>query len=519
MPALSPFTPSKDQKAEIRDSSQRKKDLQKKRLIEKSDEKISGFGKRKRKVPVSLIESDHETDAIEKLRGGKRRKALPLTDERQNKSGTMSLKLLSKLNNLYPDREYEEDQKLDKNKNVIKKNLKESKKDLKVTKWKESFKPRRSIKIKTVESDAASSLPATKGIIAPQLTERELVFPIRKQMGCGARTFATTNRKGKKEDMPGQNNALININADLSVTRSTPRTQMAPRLFMGREIKSVSLVSKMASVEGMSENMVASGCSSQMLDKNKNIDVFGGSNVEASLPDNRALRTDPSCGKESSPAPKTIKLADKYVGIREYSVQDMIKDVLNCSMEETDPESEVYHIFPLKEINLEELLKLPSDSEVLKEKELDAKDLEIEQSRIDHNEEMKAVQKSIEKIKMRQKMRRLRFKENHLRRNLLQAELTKTQILETFNKHYEIIIEIKSGKVQTSRSKAFIKGGDERWGLNLIVYDGCFRDDHVTFILDLIDEKTSLTDVDKMLNSDFNWKVLLPEILIKVRLF
>ena len=113
----------------------------------------------------------------------------------------------------------------------------------------------------------------------------------------------------------------------------------------------------------------------------------------------------------------------------------------------------------------------------------------------------------------------MRFKENCLRRKLLKSELTKDQILETFNRHCELLVEIKSGKVYSARHEAFLKGGNVRWSLNMTVYDGCFRDQDIEMILNEIDKKLGLNDVERVLNSDYNWKVLLPEMLRKVCLF
>jgi len=125
-----------------------------------------------------------------------------------------------------------------------------------------------------VEGDGPGSLLATTGIIGPQLQgSEESVCTLRNQGGSGASTVTTTPRKLEKEelnlkleDTPEQGGALTDINANPTVTHSTPQTQKAGDMFRGREIDSVSPVSEMASAEGMSQNMVTSsvsGCSSQ----------------------------------------------------------------------------------------------------------------------------------------------------------------------------------------------------------------------------------------------------------------
>ena len=223
---------------------------------------------------------------------------------------------------------------------------------------------------------------------------------------------------------------------------------------------------------------------------------------------------------KEKPASTTNKTVLKFTGIREYRVKDMITDNVEAevisSRAEEETDDDVYHIIPLKEYDLESLLKGPTVSEVMKDKALDAVDAMIKERSADHILEMKAIDNRQSLERMRQKRRRMRFKENRLRLKLLQADLSKEQILKTFNRHCELLVEIKSGKVYSARHEAFLKGGNVRWSLNMTVYDGFFRDEDIEMILDEIDNKLGLKDVERMLNSDYNWKVLLPEMLIKV---
>ena len=79
------------------------------------------------------------------------------------------------------------------------------------------------------------------------------------------------------------------------------------------------------------------------------------------------------------------------------------------------------------------------------------------------------------------------------------------------------LMDVKNGVINSVRHKAFMKGGHGRWALNEWVFDNVVKEDHLELILDEIDKITDGGDsMQRILNSDYNWKVLLPEILIKV---
>ena len=215
------------------------------------------------------------------------------------------------------------------------------------------------------------------------------------------------------------------------------------------------------------------------------------------------------CKESSLSAPPQQKL-------RKLFVKDAIRDLENLEVVDSDLEVDVYHIIPLKEIDIDELLKVPSDAEVLKEKAFDDSDVQIKEATAKHNEEMKAVDDSMIRHKAKMKMRRKECVESRLRRIKMEEELTESQILTIFYKHSEYLKEIKHGKVECERHQAFMSGGLARWSLNLRVYDGCFSDDLIEVILNAIDKVTGLEPKERILNADYNWKVLLPEFLIKV---
>ena len=96
--------------------------------------------------------------------------------------------------------------------------------------------------------------------------------------------------------------------------------------------------------------------------------------------------------------------------------------------------------------------------------------------------------------------------------------ITESQILNSLQKHKQLLIGIKSGKVFAARHEAYNKGGEAHWLLNERVFDGMVKDEDLEFILDQIDNITGTDPMQKIVNSDYNFKVLLPTFLVQVSL-
>ena len=106
----------------------------------------------------------------------------------------------------------------------------------------------------------------------------------------------------------------------------------------------------------------------------------------------------------------TTKTVPKLPGIREYRVKDMVKDMKEDNIEdeaissraEEETDDDVYYIFPLKEYDLETLLQVPTVSEVMKEKALDAVDAKMKERSANHIREMKAIDnlQSLERMRV-----------------------------------------------------------------------------------------------------------------------
>ena len=82
-----------------------------------------------------------------------------------------------------------------------------------------------------------------------------------------------------------------------------------------------------------------------------------------------------------------------------------------------------------------------------------------------------------------------------------------------------MLIGVKSGLIFSGRHEAYNKGGEAHWLLNEKVFDGMVQDEDLEFILDQIDEITGATEsMQKIINSDYNFKVLFPTFLVQVSL-
>ena len=211
---------------------------------------------------------------------------------------------------------------------------------------------------------------------------------------------------------------------------------------------------------------------------------------------------------------KISKLDVKLTEVTAHVVKEMIKDKDDSAVVKA-VKCEVYHVISAKSVD--EILKLPSKSEERRNNQLDALDLEISESAAKAQLEEEASDASIKLLKERQQATEKRFEENGARRNRLHSELTESQILDIVGREKQFLIGVKSGVNHSWRHQAFNKGGHGRWALNEWVFDSLVREEHRELILDQIDNITDGGDyMQRVLNSDYNWKVLLPEILIKV---
>ena len=177
--------------------------------------------------------------------------------------------------------------------------------------------------------------------------------------------------------------------------------------------------------------------------------------------------------------------------------------------------SDVYYVFQTKEPNIDELLAPTNATVLAEEARLDALDKEIAERRKIFEAEMDKVDNDILKEKESQKALRKRFKENKIGRNKMEAELSYSKIKDLFQENKDYILKIFSRELYSARREAFIKGGIHRDSLRekMIVP---FSEDQHSAIMDELSNIWMRNYKESMENSEFIWKVILPETFIKV---
>ena len=218
----------------------------------------------------------------------------------------------------------------------------------------------------------------------------------------------------------------------------------------------------------------------------------------------------------SEPIFKLPKFDDRIIDNGQVLVvKDMIKDTSTTTIKAT--KTDVYFVFKAKLKTLEEILKRPSESEMAEEAAIDALDEGIKESSMNHQLEMKSLDDYMKRQEVKRKLWRQRFKLNRVRRIKLENDLTELEILELLKKHQDLLRGIRDEEIYSVRHEAYKKGGQNRFMLNEKVFDGVFKDSQVNLVLDEIHKIMGQEGTkEKMLNTDYNFMVLLPEFLIKV---
>ena len=199
-----------------------------------------------------------------------------------------------------------------------------------------------------------------------------------------------------------------------------------------------------------------------------------------------------------------------------FVVKEFIKDINDSGVA---MKSDIYHVFPFAqtEPSLSDLLAPPTESEREKEAFLDKMDVEIKDDTVKSDIEMKRVEKVINVEKAKQKSWRKRLKGNRILRKQMEAEMSQSLTKELFHKNMEYITNIYSGAQSSARRAEFMKGGIFRDRLRGRMITSPFNDTQLDVVLDEMEKLWMTNKKEKMENSDFIWKVCLPETLIKVQ--
>ena len=114
---------------------------------------------------------------------------------------------------------------------------------------------------------------------------------------------------------------------------------------------------------------------------------------------------------------------------KEFHVSETIMEYDSVASGTVASKSDLYFVFPIKEVSLEELLRIPTPEESAEEERIDrlcislkVRYKEIEERKALHEKEMEEIDESIVGLKHRDKLRTMRMKENKCRRNMIESE-------------------------------------------------------------------------------------------------
>ena len=168
--------------------------------------------------------------------------------------------------------------------------------------------------------------------------------------------------------------------------------------------------------------------------------------------------------------------------------------------------------------DIEELLRLPDrpkDGSKTEDEIID--DLEAEISRKQQNLEEEIAKDLLKLEGGHRKLEewKIRCKKNGLLRIRLEQELTEEKLREMFKENLAYLKGVEEGKVSSSRHQAFYKSVKARHGLYYTMITHPFNDQQLDWTLEEMSQVWMRTKKERMDNSKYVWKVLLPECFIK----
>ena len=169
-------------------------------------------------------------------------------------------------------------------------------------------------------------------------------------------------------------------------------------------------------------------------------------------------------------------------------------------------------------IDLDDLLKQPDqveDGTKTLDEVLDDIDRDIKHRQEKHIQEMEILEKDIEAERKRKEEARLKRKRNAELRDRLESEVTEYVIKDLFDKNKNYLERVWSGKIDSTRHKAYHKGIRTRQALFYTMITDPFTDDQLKWTLDHISRVWMRDAKEQMDNNEYIWKVLLPECFIK----
>jgi len=203
---------------------------------------------------------------------------------------------------------------------------------------------------------------------------------------------------------------------------------------------------------------------------------------------------------------------ESYQSFSTHMVLSMFQDI---NKKPVKASHEKYFKFPIKELSVDEILAPYDPAEIIKEAELDAWDEKIRNEKEIHEREILKLNNDIAEEKRRQNERRERYKKNKERRNFMEANLSLNGMRELFKNNEEYIKKIYNGQVYSYRRDQYMQGGFHRQNLNVIAFVP-FSEMHLKVLREEVSRLWLSSYDDYVKNSDFIWKVILPEAFIRV---
>ena len=169
--------------------------------------------------------------------------------------------------------------------------------------------------------------------------------------------------------------------------------------------------------------------------------------------------------------------------------------------------------------SIDELLRLPEGTEdggkSLNEV-LDEVDKNIAERQRKHEDIMSKIDIDIAAEKKRQDERVERMKQNAVFRDRLQAELTEPLLRKIIGENMDYVKRINAGAVNSLRHQAYHKSIRSRHAIYYTMITDPYTDDQLDWTLDELGMVFMKTKKEQMDMNEYIWKVLLPELFIKI---
>ena len=178
--------------------------------------------------------------------------------------------------------------------------------------------------------------------------------------------------------------------------------------------------------------------------------------------------------------------------------------------------SDIYYVFSVADPDIDDILAPPDASVIAKDAELDALDKEIRERKDISDADFAERDRRIKEEKFQQVARRKRLQINKERRDLLERDLSSDKMKELFRMNKDYVLKVYSGEIFSERRELFVMGGIHRDRLRSKMI-APFSEEHLDALMDEISLIWMTNEHEVMENSEFIWKVILPETYIKVR--